>query len=310
VKVGFIGLGTMGQWMALNLQKAGHEMVVSDIRREAADGFIERGARWASTPSEVAAESEVVFTSVPGPPEVKAVALGPNGLIEGYRPGGARIDLSTSSPTLIREIHARFVERDLSVLDAPVSGGPPGAQTGKLAIWVGGDEAKFQQYLPLLKCVGDQVAYVGPVGAGLVTKLVHNTATFTIQAVMAEVFTLGVKAGVDPLELWKAVRQGASGRRRTFDRLPDQFLQGEFEPAAFMLKLAQKDLTLAADLAEELDVPMALSSLGLQELTDALNRGWGNQDARVAMLLQEERAKVEIKVPDERVKATLKDNPV
>ena len=306
MKVGFIGLGTMGASMASNLQKkGGHELVVNDVRREAAAPHLAAGAVWADTPCQVAEAAHVVFTSLPGPVEVEAVAIGPNGLIEGMRPGGALFDLSTNSPTLVRRLEALFKDKGFHVLDAPVSGGPKGAKSGKLALWVGGDRQVYDRYKPVLDAIGDQPYYVGPIGAGSVAKLVHNCAGYAMQTAFAEVFTMGVKAGVDPLTLWKAVRQGAGGRRRTFDGLADQFLPGTFDPPAFALKLAHKDVSLATALAREVGVPMRLANLTLEELTEALNRGWAQRDSRVAMLLQEERAGVQIAVPADKIREVL-----
>ena len=306
MKVGFIGLGTMGASMASNLQKkGGHELVVNDVRREAAAPHLAAGAVWADTPCQVAEAAHVVFTSLPGPVEVEAVAIGPNGLIEGMRPGGALFDLSTNSPSLVRRLEALFKDKGFHVLDAPVSGGPKGAKSGKLALWVGGDRQVYDRYKPVLDAIGDQPYYVGPIGAGSVAKLVHNCAGYAMQTAFAEVFTMGVKAGVDPLTLWKAVRQGAGGRRRTFDGLADQFLPGTFDPPAFALKLAHKDVSLATALAREVGVPMRLANLTLEELTEALNRGWAQRDSRVAMLLQEERAGVQIAVPADKLREVL-----
>ena len=305
MKVGFIGLGTMGASMASNLQKGGHELVVNDVRREAAAPHLAAGAVWADTPCQVAEAAHVVFTSLPGPVEVEAVAIGPDGLIQGMRPGGALFDLSTNSPTLVRRLEALFKDKGFHVLDAPVSGGPKGARSGKLALWVGGDRQVYDRYKPVLDAIGDQPYYVGPIGAGSVAKLVHNCAGYAMQTAFAEVFTMGVKAGVDPLTLWKAVRQGAGGRRRTFDGLADQFLPGTFDPPAFALKLAHKDVSLATALAREVGVPMRLANLTLEELTEALNRGWAQRDSRVAMLLQEERAGVQIAVPADKLREVL-----
>jgi len=302
MKIGFIGLGTMGRHMAMHLIEAGHELTVHDLRREAAEPHLAAGARWADSPAELAGDVELVFTSLPGPAEVETVALGEKGLLAGMRPGSVWFDLTTNSPALIRRLHALFAERGVHVLDAPVSGGPRGAQTRRLALWVGGDEKLFERYKPVLDAIGDQPYYVGPIGTGSVAKLVHNCAGYTIQCALAEVFTLGVKAGVDPLALFKAVRNGAVGRRRTFDGLVEQFLPGKFEPPAFTLRLAHKDVSLATGLARELHVPMRMADLALEELTEALNRGWGERDSRVAMLLQEERAGVEIRVPEERLR--------
>jgi 3-hydroxyisobutyrate dehydrogenase-like beta-hydroxyacid dehydrogenase len=306
MNVGFIGLGTMGRHMASNLMKGGHKLVVYDVRREAAEPHLKAGATWAASPRAVAEATDVVFTSLPGPAEVEAVALDEKGgLIAGLTSGKVYFDLSTNSPALVRRIHDVFKARGIDMLDAPVSGGPKGAETRKLALWVGGDEEVYQRCKSVLDAIGDQPYYVGPIGAGSIAKLVHNCAGYVVQTALAEVFTMGVKAGVEPLALWKAVRQGAGGRRRTFDGLVDQFLPGRFDPPAFALRLAHKDVTLATALGREHKVPMKLANITLEEMTEALNRGWGERDSRVAMLLQEERAGVDIKVPDAAIKQVL-----
>jgi 3-hydroxyisobutyrate dehydrogenase len=309
MKVGFIGLGTMGEGMATNCRKGGYELIVHDIRAEAAKPHLAAGASWADTPRKVAEASEVVFTSLPGPPEVESVALGDDGLLAGMSAGKAYFDLSTNSPALVRRLHAIFAAQRVHLLDAPVSGGPRGARSRKLAIWVGGDEAVFLRYKPVLDAMGDQVIRVGPIGAGSVAKLVHNCAGYAVQTILAEVFTLGVKAGVEPLALWQAVRQGANGRQRLYDRLADQFFRGKYEPANFALRLAHKDVSLATALGREHRVPMRLANLTLEELTEALNRGWGERDSRVAMLLQEERAGVQVRVDEARLREALEKDP-
>jgi 3-hydroxyisobutyrate dehydrogenase-like beta-hydroxyacid dehydrogenase len=306
MKVGFIGLGIMGGAMALNVRAAGHELVVHDLRREAAEPHLAAGATWADGPRALAQQSDVVLTSLPGPPEAEAVGAE---LLGAMRPTSAWFDLSTNSPTVARRLHARFSARGIPMLDAPVSGGPRGAKSRKLALLVGGDRAVFERFRPVLEAVGDQVLYIGPIGAGSVAKLVHNCAGYAIQAALAEVFTMGVKAGVDPLELWAAVRQCSLGRMRTFDRLGRQFLQGQFEPPDFALKLAHKDVTLATELARELNVPMRIAGLTHAEMTEALGRGWGERDSRSFMLLQEERAGVDIKVPAEKIREVLDRDP-
>src|SRR5579875_1253293 len=271
MKIGFIGLGMMGSGRAANLQKAGHELVVHDLRRAAAEPYVAKGAQWAETPRAVAEAAEIVFTSLPGPPEVEEVALGANGLLAGMSRGKAYFDLSTNSPNVVRRIHAAFAEREVYMLDA----------------------------------IADKARYVGPIGAGSIAKLVHNGAGYCIQTALAEMFSVGVKAGVEPLALWEAVRDGALGRRRTFDGLVDQFLPGKYEPAAFALRLAHKDVSLATQLGRDFGVPMRVANLALAELTEALNRGWGARDSRSPMLLQLERAGVEIKVDPQRIKEAL-----
>jgi 3-hydroxyisobutyrate dehydrogenase-like beta-hydroxyacid dehydrogenase len=305
MQVGFIGLGTMGAAMAANLQKAGYALIVHDARREAAARHINAGAVWAETPREVAAATEVMFTSLPGPPEVETVALGRDGLLAGIRKGAAYFDLSTNARGVVQRLHAAFAEKGAHMLDAPVSGGPRGAQSGKLALWVGGNREIFERYKTVLDAMGDQARYVGPAGHATVAKLVHNCSGYAFNVAVAEAFTMGVKAGVDPLTLFEAIRQGVIGRRRTFDALIDQFLPGVYDPPAFALRLAHKDVSLATALGRELGVPMRACNLALEEMTEALNRGWGERDSRSAMLLQQERAGVKIAVGAEELRRSL-----
>ena len=307
MKVGFIGLGTMGASMAYNCLQGGNEMVVHDIRRESATQHLEAGAVWADSPREVAEASEIVFTSLPGPVEVEAVGMGEDGILEGMSEGKVYFDLSTSTPTLIRRIHEEAAARGIHVLDAPVSGGPRGAASRNLAIWVGGDKEVFDRCKPVLDSIGDKAYYVGPIGCGAIAKLVHNCTGYIVQAALAEVFTMGVKAGVEPLALWQAVRKGAQGRRGTFEGLAEHLLPGKFDPPDFALRLARKDVDLALSVGREYDVPMRLAQLTLQEMTEALNRGWGHRDSRVAMLLQEERAGVEVRVDEALLNALLEE---
>jgi len=308
MKIGFIGVGTMGGPMASSLLAAGHELYVNDLRPEAVTRLVAGGATPKATAREVGDASDVVFTSLPGPVEFQDVALGANGLVHGLKPGAVLFDLTTNAPSTIRSVHLIFKDRGLHLLDAPVSGGPKGAKTRTLAIWVGGDRGIYDRFEPLLRDIGNQPAYIGAIGVASVAKLVHNCAGYAIQTALAEVFTMGVKGGVDPLVLWRVVRQGFVGRARVFDRLADQFLPGVFDPPNFTLRLAHKDVSLATSLGRELGVPMRLSNLALEELTEAVGRGWSERDSRVAMLLQEERAGVEIKVSAESIQEVLKQD--
>jgi 3-hydroxyisobutyrate dehydrogenase len=305
VTVGFIGLGTMGGPMVANLQKAGYKLIVHDLHRQAASHHLGAGAQWAESPGALARDADVIFSSLPEPSDVETVALGPDGLISAMKPGAAYFDLSTNAPSLVKKLHAAFAEKGLHMLDAPVSGGPAGARSGKLAIWVGGDESVFQEYKHVLDAIGDKAAYIGPIGSATVAKLVHNMSGYALVCALAETFTLGVKAGLEPLALWQAVRQGAVGRRFTFDAVIDQFLPGKYDPPAFALKLAHKDVALANALGRELGVPMRICNLTLAEMTEALARGWGGRDSRVVMLLEQERAGVEIAVDPERMREAL-----
>jgi len=289
----------MGRHMAASLLKAGHVLKVKDLRREAANELIAAGAQWAQ---DVATDADIVFTSVPGPAEVEAVA---KEILACAKPGTAWFDLSTNSPDMVRKIHGLCAHKGVQFLDAPVSGGPKGAQSGKLAIMVGGDRATYERCLPVIKVIGDQPFHVGEAGAGTVAKLAHNVSSFMVQTALAEAFTLGVKAGVEPVALLRALRQGATGRARTFDRLVDQFLPGKYDPPAFALKLAHKDVSLALQLGKSVGVPMKAGEHALAELAEAMARGWQDRDCRVAMTLQEERAGVSVKVSEEKLKDVL-----
>ena len=295
----------MGAPMAASLQRAGHVLRVNDTQPDAARMLVAGGARWADSPADAAREAQIVFTCLPGPREVEAVALGPSGLLEAMNAGAAWFDLSTNSPDVVRRLSEAFAARGIALLDAPISGGPNGAQTGRLALWVGGDAAVFERHLSVLRAMGDEPMYIGPVGAGSVAKLAHNCANFGVQLLLAEVFTLGVKAGVEPLVLFKALRQGTAGRSRTFDRLSEQFLPGRYDPPAFALRLAHKDMNLVMALARECKVPMRFAELAMQEMTEALQRGWGERDARIALTLQEERAGVSVRVSAEALRRTM-----
>ena len=298
--IGFIGVGNMGAGMANNLLKAGYTLTINDIRRDAAGPLLEKGARWAETPQQVAMQSEVTFTSLPGPPEVEAVALGAEGILAGIKPGSVYIDLSSNSPTLVRRLHDIFRERGVHMLDAPVSGGVIGARTGLLAVMVGGDEALYQRVKPVLDAIGDNVVYCGAIGAGSICKLVHNTISAITSQAITELFTLGVKAGADPKALWETTRRGAFGRGAGgIHRLPESWFSGDFEPdwdkGFFATKLMRKDVGLATQLAREYSVPMALAALTEQELIEAINRGWGDNPTTKVRVLQEERAGVQVR---------------
>ena len=297
--VGFIGLGNMGGGMSANIQRAGYPMVVSDLREEVAKPLLEGGARLANSPAEVASLCDITFTSLPGPKEVEAVATGAEGILEGIRPGSIYVDLSSSRPTLIRELEPIFRQKGCHVLDAPVSGGKTGADSGNLAVMVGGDREIFERIKPILDSFGDKVFYAGEIGAGSVCKLVHNMIGHSVRQAIAEGLTLGVKAGVEPEALWEAIRRGSLGRMRVLhEGLVKTMFKGEFEPASFALNLAYKDISLATELAREYNVPMPMSTLAEQIGLQAMNRGWAEKDSSITVVLQEEQANVQVRAPN------------
>jgi 3-hydroxyisobutyrate dehydrogenase len=295
MNIGFIGLGNMGGPMALNLIKAGHALKVYDVRPKSAASHLDKGARWAASPRAAAADSELVLTSLPGPAEVESVATGADGVIHGAASGATYADLSTGSPSVMRRIHGIFKERGVHVLDAPVSGGVPGAVNGTLQVMVGGDEAVYRRAKPVLETIG-LVGYMGPIGSGTIAKLVHNAISLSTRAIVAEAFTLGVKAGVQPEALLGAVRGGSFGQGNILSRvLPNVVFTGDFDTQQFALRLARKDLGLATELGRELDVPLTLISQVEQLMVEALARGWGERDSNAPWQLQEERAGVKVR---------------
>ena len=296
MRIGFIGLGNMGGPMALNLLKAGHTLVVHDLRRPAAAPHLEHGAKWAASPRDAARASELILTSLPGPREVEAVALGPDGIIHGAVPGMVYADLSTGSPTVMRKLYAAFKDKGVHVLDAPVSGGVWGAQRGTLQVMVGGDESIFREVKSILQAVGDKVGYMGPIGAGTIAKLIHNMIGIATRAVFAEGFTLGVKAGVKPEALLEAIRGASFGQGLLLSQmLPNVIFKGDFDTVRFGLKLARKDIGLATELAREYDVPMPMAAVAEQIMVEAMARGWGDRDSTAPWLLQEEAAGVQVR---------------
>lgn len=301
MKVGYIGLGRMGRGMALNLLKGGYDLTVYDAIPAAGQALAEAGAKVASSVAELTKSVDVIFSSLPGPPEVEAVMLGEGGVVENLSPGQAVFELSTSSLGLAKRLDAEISARGGHMMDAPVSGGPAGAASGDLAFWVGGDKDVYDRHADVLAAMGDKAIYLGPLGAGTVTKLCNNLLGQTSLVVMAEVFSLGVKGGLDPLDLWEALKLGVVGKKSIIHMLTKQFLPGEYDDPAFLMKLGHKDVALASGLAKELGVPLRLGNMALEEMTEALARGWGERDTRVHMKLQLDRAGVSIAVDKERL---------
>lgn len=298
--VGFIGLGKMGAPIARNIARSGVPLVIWDANLDATKSFASEGAHVAANAAEVAAKSDVLFTSLPGPVEIEAVMFGEEGILKGVREGHAYFDLSTSSYPMVQKVSDAFKERGAFMCDAPVSGGPAGAASGRLAVWIGGDQQVFNDNLELIRSFSDAPLRIGPVGAGTIAKLVHNLSCYVMCDALAETFSLGVKAGVDPLSLYEALYAGMMGRGSILELLNPQFLTGEWN-ATFALKLGYKDVKLAMDLGKQVGVPMRLASQTLEAMTEALAKGMGELDSRAYMDLQLQRAGVQIAVSPDRV---------
>jgi 3-hydroxyisobutyrate dehydrogenase len=292
MKIGFIGVGNIGAPIAGQLLRAGHDLVVHDIRRAAAEPLLAAGAAWTDTPA-LAAECEAVATCLPGPAEMEQVCLGPGGIVAHLNPGALYIDHTTNAPALVCRVHALLAQKGVDMLDAPVSGGMEGAQTRDLLVMAGGDPAAFARARLLFDAIAKRVMHVGGIGAGSVAKILHNSATFTLDLVMAECWTVALKAGVDAATIVDVFNEAALGHMMNLKvRLPATLFRGDFDPR-FSLALARKDLGLALELARTTNTPMRLGALCEQEMIEALARGWAKRDASIFLTLQEGRAGVE-----------------
>jgi 3-hydroxyisobutyrate dehydrogenase len=299
MKIGFIGVGSIGAPIAGQLLAAGHSLLVHDRRPAAAEALIAAGARWAPSPAALAAECEVVATCLPGPSEMAAVCLGPAGIAELLRPGALYLDHTTNSPLLVRRVHARLAERGVAMLDAPVSGGMEGARTRDLLVMAGAEPAAFARARPLLDAIAKRVLHTGGIGTGSIAKIMHNCANFALDQIMAECWTAAVKAGIDAAMIVRVFDEAALGHMMDLKvRLPDTYLRGDFAPR-FSLALARKDLGLALELARATLTPMRLAALCEQEMIEAIGRGWADRDASIFLTLQEERAGVRVRLEGE-----------
>ena len=297
MQIGFIGLGNMGGPMAGWILKTGLPLMVHDLREEAAGPLVAQGATWADSPASLAAQCEVVCTCVPGPPEMEAVSLGENGVVESLKPGAIYIDHTSNSPETVRKVGEAVRKQGATMLDAPLDGGREGALAGDITLFVGGNQAALDQARPVLDTFSNSVVWMGELGTGCVTKIVHNALAMSIDLLIAECMTLGVKSGVSVPKLVEAFRQGrVVHENMSFTkRMPETLFKGDFT-ARFALKLAHKDFGLAEELSRQYGVPTRIIDLCQAELLEAMNRGWGDFDRIISSTLQEERANVELRL--------------
>jgi 3-hydroxyisobutyrate dehydrogenase len=262
MNVGFIGLGNMGGPMSANILAAGHDLVVHDIRADAAADLLAAGAGWAPSPRETGAGRDVVITMLPTPRHVADVLLGPDGLLEGLRPGAVWADMSTSVPEVADRVRALAGPRQVAVLDAPVSGMAAGARAGTLQIFVGGDAAAYHRIRPVLEVMGDpdKILHVGGNGAGYTVKLMINLLWFGHLVATAEVLTVGVRAGVDLATLRRCLLASPAASNFLERDVLSVLERGDYDDS-FALALACKDLGLAVDLARQTGVPAEVSAL-------------------------------------------------
>jgi 3-hydroxyisobutyrate dehydrogenase-like beta-hydroxyacid dehydrogenase len=275
-KTGYIGLGAMGGAMARNLVRHGRDLIVFDTVPARRLALIDEGAAEADSAAQVAAECEIVFTSLPGAPEVEAVYAGPNGIAEGARPGLLAVDMSTVPASTSQRMHARLQASGSSMLDAPVARTKAAAENGTLAIMVGGTVEDFQRALPYLQQMGASISHLGPIGAGNVAKLVNNAVLMSNIVAAAEGLIVGAKAGLDPHRLAAMLSEGSADSFALRNHIQQSVLEGRFEAGRFPLTYALKDLTyffqcardVAAtcpDLTAMADIYRAAADLGYDE---------------------------------------------
>ena len=294
MKIGFVGVGNMGGPMCRNIIKnSGHEVLVCDRDQAAVERCVAVGGTGVGSIAEAAAESDVVFTSLPMPKDVEAVALGEGGIAASARQGTVHIDLSTNSPTMVRSIAARLAPKGVKMLDAPVSGGTTGAENATIAIMVGGDQAVFDEHRPLFESFGKNVIYAGALGAGSIAKIVNNMVAFCNMASGAEGLMLGAAAGIDPDVLNQVIRN-SSGDSFGYRSVAHKALRGDWNQD-FALDLAYKDLHLALELADEIGIPLPLAVQTHNLMRMARGSGYGGDDTTAMMRVYEDTLKREVR---------------
>jgi len=291
-RVGFVGLGLMGLPMARNVLRAGYQLTVHNRTASKAAPLIAEGARQAASPAEVARQSDTVVTMVTDSPDVEAVVEGDQGLLAGASSGTTWIDMSTISPDVTRRLGAAAATRGVKALDAPVSGGPPGAEAGTLSIMVGGEPETFDACLPLLQTMGKTVVHVGDLGAGQVTKACNQVVIAATLAGIAEALVMGAKAGVDPALIRQALMGGYAGSR-LLDVHGERMLQHAFAPG-FFVRLHNKDLYIVLEMARSLSVSTPVTALAAQHFNALVADGDGELDNSAMLKVYERLGKTSI----------------
>lgn len=292
-QIGFVGLGIMGKPMARNLVQAGYELTVYDIVGEAIEELATAGAKAASSSQEVAAATDKIITMLPDSADSERAILGPGGVLEGARPGAVIIDMSSIAPSMSQKIAAECSKKAVEFLDAPVSGGEPGAINAALAIMVGGKQEVFDQCSDLLKVMGSNVVLTGDVGAGNITKLANQIIVAANIEALSEALVLAQKGGVDPERVFNAIRGGLAGSAVMEAKAP-MMLERNFQPG-FRIRLHQKDLRNVLQTAQELNVPLPVTALVQQMLGSLVNDGDQDADHSAILHFVEKMAHVEVR---------------
>lgn len=293
LRVGFIGIGAMGKPMAQNIMKAGYSLVVNDVNQVAVEELVAQGALRAENPRELAQQTDVIITMLPNGAIVEQVLFNDNGIFAGAKPGLCIIDMSSVAPGFTKKIAQLASEREISYIDAPVSGGVKGATEGTLTIMLGGNKEIVDQYRPLLEVMGKKIYHVGEVGAGDAVKIVNNLLLAVNMAAAAEAFALGTKLGLDPQTLYDIISVSSGSSYALTAKMPNFVLKGNFAPG-FAMDLQYKDLELAVQTAKEVKVPMMLTNVTQQIYEQARAAGLGRED--IAAIIKPLEELLDIKV--------------
>lgn len=276
MRIGYIGLGTMGAPMAMNILKAGFPLTVYNRTASKASALLDAGAQWAESPAEVASLSEIVFTNLSDTPDVLHILFGQGGVIEGAHPEMILIDNSTIKPAASREIYRRMREVGVCALDAPVSGGDIGARNGTLAIMVGGDAEALEKAIPVLEAIGKKITHVGDAGAGQVAKAANQIMVAAQMVAEAELMLFAQKSGADVAKVIEAIKGGAA-QCWTLDVKPQRLLAGNRAPG-FKSSLQAKDLNIVVETAREYQAVLPATALNSQLFNGMVALGQGDLD--------------------------------
>lgn len=281
-KIGFIGLGAMGQPMSKRLLDAGYPLVVYDLRKEAIDALVQKGAEAASSVKEVAENCRKVITIVPNSEAVEQVVFGPHGLLEAAQTGDILMEMTSAYPPSTLKVHQALSARGISMIDAPVSGGVVGAEAGTLSIMVGGDEKIFEACRPLLSVLGKNLFYMGKIGSGHAIKAINNFLSATTMAATSEAIILATQLGLSPQRVIE-VLQVSTGRSYSTDFKFPKFVLPRTFNSGFALDLMYKDIDTVTRMAREYKIPMFLANLVQQLFGYALTRGGGKKEDHTAI---------------------------
>jgi len=290
--IGFIGLGIMGQPMAINLRKAGYDVWVHARRPECMEPVVAAGATACASASEVAAHASVIFTMVSDTPDVEAVILGENGIIESVNSGSVVVDMSTISPTSTRVIADMLETQGVDMLDAPVSGGEKGAIDGALSIMVGGKKDIFERVKPMFEAMGKNIVHIGDNGAGQVTKACNQVVIAQAISAIGEAYLLAESNGVDPRKVREALMGGFAGSR-ALESHGERMLDGNYQPG-FKAKLHQKDMRIVMQTAEEMGIALPGAAAVTQLLNTAVGQGMGEDDSISIFRLQQKLSGIDV----------------